>query len=51
MRSRLDMDRDEIGAGLGEGGEKGIAWRDHEMHVEEEICVCGRNAATTPGRS
>ena len=37
MRPRLDMDRDEIGAGLRESVEIGIAGRDHQMHVEEEF--------------
>ena len=37
VRPSLDMDRDEIGAGLRESGEIGIAGRDHQMHVEEEV--------------
>ncbi len=39
MRPRLDMDRNEIGAGLGEILEEGIARRDHQMHVEEGLRV------------
>ena len=34
MRAGLDMHGDDVGAGLGEGFEIGIAGRDHQMHVE-----------------
>ena len=34
MRPGLDMDGDRVGAGLGEGVEKGIDRRDHQMDVE-----------------
>ena len=34
VRARLNMHRDDVGAGFGEGLEIGIARCDHEMHVE-----------------
>ena len=34
MRARLDMHCDDVGAGLGEGLEIGIAGRDHQVYVE-----------------
>src|SRR5262252_4014085 len=34
MRPGLDVDRDDIGSGLGEGFEVRIARRDHQMDVE-----------------
>ncbi len=51
MRPRLDMHRDEIGAGFREGGEIGIAGRDHQMHVEEEIGMRAQARRRSPGRS
>ena len=45
----LDMHGDDVGAGLGEGLEIGIARRDHQMHVEGLGAECGRSAFTTPG--
>ncbi len=38
MRAGLDMHGDDVGAGLGEGFEIGIAGRDHQMHVEGLLC-------------
>ena len=35
MRARLDMHGDDVGAGLGEGFQIGVAWRDHQVHVEQ----------------
>ena len=35
MRAGLGMDGDLVAAGLGEGFEIGIAWRDHQMGVED----------------
>ena len=34
VRARLDVHGDDVGAGLGEGLEIGIAGRDHQVHVE-----------------
>ena len=39
MRPGLHMHGDDVGAGLGEGLEIGIAGRDHQMHVEQLLGV------------
>ena len=44
MRPGLGMDGDDVGAGLGEGGDIGVDRRDHQMHVERQR----RHAAAAP---
>ena len=39
VRAGLDMHRDDVGAGLGEGFEIGIARRDHQVRVEHLLRV------------
>ncbi len=39
MGTGFDMHGDDVGAGLGEGFEIGIARRDHQMHVERLLGV------------
>ena len=39
MRAGLHMHGDDVGAGLGEGFEIGIARRDHQVHVERLVGV------------
>ena len=36
---RFHMHRDDVGTGLGEGFEIGIARRDHQMHVKQLVAV------------
>ena len=39
VRAGFDMHGDDVGAGLGEGLEIGVARRDHQMHVERLLGV------------
>ena len=39
VRPRLDVHGDDVGAGVGKRLEIGIAWRDHQMHVEHFLGV------------
>ena len=50
MRAGFDMHGDDVGAGLGEGFEIGIAGRDHQMHVERLLGDAGGSPAPRPGR-
>ena len=50
MRPRLGMDGDDIGARIGEGFEKGIDRRDHQMHVERLGGVRAQSPSPLPGR-
>ena len=49
MRPRLDVDRDDVGAGLGERLEVGIARRDHQVDVEGLLACAVCSAFTTSG--
>ena len=49
VRPRLRMDGDDVRARLGEGLEKGIDRRDHQMDTSRGLAVCGRSAFTTAG--
>jgi len=49
VRTRLDVDRDDVGAGLGKGLEIGIAGRAIIRCTSNTFLVSGRSALTTPG--
>ncbi len=49
VRPGLGVDGDDVGAGLGEGGEKRIGRRDHQVDVERLRRAWRGCAATTGG--
>ena len=50
VRAGLDMHGDDVGAGLGEGFQIGVARADHQMHVEGLLADAGGSPSPRRGR-